>query len=216
MLAEILRTPKSKAKPADTGLTLNPNAPAVAPSRISRSNAGHGHGGVLKSLAQKTLTDKDLAALEELARKCMARRDYDQVIQIVERVPEERRTDGLAAVLAKARDKADEISCLICEIEDAVRLDDGVTALRKADALLVIKPGHHRALKVQEEFAGFGEGARRGSASAAIHPALERRGLDSRGACLAVGGGLLRDDGVHRAALSATGPRSRSRLAIRK
>ena len=31
-------------------------------------------------------------------------------------------------------------------------------ALKKAEELLKIKPGHHRALKVQEDFAGYGEG----------------------------------------------------------
>jgi serine/threonine protein kinase len=35
-LAEILRTPKSKAKPADAGLTLNPDAPAVAHFTVER------------------------------------------------------------------------------------------------------------------------------------------------------------------------------------
>jgi formylglycine-generating enzyme required for sulfatase activity/serine/threonine protein kinase len=155
-MAEILRTPKSKPKAAEIGLTLNPDAAAGRPSRISQSNAGS--GSVLKSPAKKTLTGKDLTSLEELARKCMARRDYDQVIQIVERVPEERRTDGLAAVLAKARDKADEIAWLICEIEESVRIKDGGTALKKADELLLLKPGHHRALRVQEEFSGYGAG----------------------------------------------------------
>ena len=36
---------------------------------------------------QKTLTASDLASLEELARKCLARHDYEQVIQIAEQVP---------------------------------------------------------------------------------------------------------------------------------
>ncbi len=38
------------------------------------------------------------------------------------------------------------------------------TALKKAEDLLKMKPGHHRALKVQEKYSGYGEGARRGSA----------------------------------------------------
>ena len=58
----------------------------------------------------------------------------------------------------KARAKADEIAFLIVEIDEAVRFKDAATALKKADDLLKIKPGHHRALKVQEEFAGYGEG----------------------------------------------------------
>ena len=100
-------------------------------------------------------------SLEELARKCLARHDYDQVIQIVERIPEKKRNAGLVALAGESRGKADEISFLICEIDEAVRLNDRQTALKKADELLKIKPGHHRALEVQEEFAGYGKGARR-------------------------------------------------------
>ena len=54
--------------------------------------------------------------------------------------------------------KVDEIAFLICEIDEAIRLKDGATVLRKADELLKIKPGHHRALKAKEEFTGYGRG----------------------------------------------------------
>ncbi len=80
------------------------------------------------------------------------------MIQIVERIPEEKRSAGLTQILEKARAKADEISFLIVEIDEAVRFNDRATALRKADDLLKVKPGHHRALKVQQEFAGYGAG----------------------------------------------------------
>ena len=106
----------------------------------------------------KSLATKDLDSLDELARKCLARHDYDQVIQIVERIPESKRTAGLAQVLAAARTKADEISFLICEIDEAVRFKDRATVLKKADELLKIKPGHHRALQAKEEFTGSGKG----------------------------------------------------------
>ncbi|HEX4071223.1 MAG TPA: SUMF1/EgtB/PvdO family nonheme iron enzyme, partial [Planctomycetaceae bacterium] len=105
-----------------------------------------------------SLAAADVTSLEELARKCLARHDFDQVIQIVERVPEEKRSAGLVQIYEKARRKADEIAFLIVEIDEAVRFNDAATALRKADDLLKVKPGHHRALKVQEEFAGYGSG----------------------------------------------------------
>ena len=58
-----------------------------------------------------------------------------------------------------ARAKTDEITFLLAGIDEAVRLEDGRTALKKAEALLKIKPGHHRAIEVQEQFSGEGEGS---------------------------------------------------------
>ncbi len=129
--------------------------PSPADDRL-RADAGASQ--VLKSLKPKTLTESDLASLEELARKCLARRDYEQVIQIIERIPEEKRSAGLAALLNNARRKVDEIAFLICDIDEADRLNDRQSALKKAEELLKIKPGHHRALEVQEKYSGYGEG----------------------------------------------------------
>ena len=117
-----------------------------------------GASQVLKSLKSKTVTESDLASLEGLARKCYSRRDFEQVIQIIERIPEERRSAGLQALLEKARGKADEIAFLICEIDEADRLNDRPTALKKAEDLLAIKPGHRRARAVQEKYSADGEG----------------------------------------------------------
>ena len=149
-----------------------------------RRRADVGASQVLESLKQKTLTESDLESLEELARKCYSRRDFEQVIQIIERVPEKRRNAALQALLEKSRGKADEISFLICDIDEAERLNDRQKALKKADELLKIKPGHHRALEVQEKFAGYGEGgaARIGGLRQFTQP-LERRGLDSVERC---------------------------------
>ena len=97
-------------------------------------------------------------SLEELAGKCLARRDYEQAIQIIDGIPEGRRTDSTRVLLKKARNRADEISYLICEIEDADRTGDGPTALKKAAELLKIKPGHPRAQAIQEKYSGYGNG----------------------------------------------------------
>ena len=64
-------------------------------------------------------------------------------------------------MIKSASQKADEIAFLICEIDEAVRFRDAATALRKADELLKIKPGHRRALQVQQDFAGHGDGGLR-------------------------------------------------------
>ena len=152
-ISSILKSPASKVvsneKPA--------SSPAPSPAG-DRMQADVGSSQVLKSLKQKALTEKDLESLEELARKCYARRDFEQVIQIIERVPDKRRNAALQALLEKSRGKADEISYLICEIDEADRLNDRSTALKKAEDLLKIKPGHRRAREIQEKFAGYGEG----------------------------------------------------------
>jgi serine/threonine protein kinase/formylglycine-generating enzyme required for sulfatase activity len=152
-ISSILKSPSAKTackeKPASSQAPL--------PSG-DRTGADAGASQVLKSLKLKTLTEKDLESLEELARKCYSRRDFEQVIQIVERIPEKRRNAALQALLEKSREKADEVSFLICDIDEAERLNDGQRALKKADELLKIKPGHHRAREIQEKFAGYGEG----------------------------------------------------------
>jgi formylglycine-generating enzyme required for sulfatase activity/serine/threonine protein kinase len=158
-LAGILKNPAGKQ------LSKEPHSKAAGPGPAA--NAAASASGLRQSSANKSLAGAgklvslaaaDVVSLEELARKCLARNDFDQVIQIIERIPEEKRTAGLTQILEKARAKADEISFLIVEIDEAVRFHDAPTALRKADDLLKVKPGHHRALKVQEEFAGYGSG----------------------------------------------------------
>jgi formylglycine-generating enzyme required for sulfatase activity/serine/threonine protein kinase len=150
-ISSILKSPgakvASKEKPA--------SAPAPADDR---TRASVGASQVLKSLKQKALSEQDLESLEELARKCYSRRDFEQVAQIIERVPEKHRNAALKSLLEKSRNKADEISFLLCDIDEAVRLNDRAKALKKADDLLKIKPGHHRAREIQEKFAGYGAG----------------------------------------------------------
>jgi formylglycine-generating enzyme required for sulfatase activity/serine/threonine protein kinase len=153
-LATILKSPAAKATPTQDKLTSSP-APLPTGDRL-RADAGASQ--MRKSLKPKAVTESDLASLEELARKCYSRRDFDQVIQVIERIPEDRRNAALETLLEKARGKADEIAFLICEIDEAERLTDAQTALKKADALLTVKPGHHRALEMQEKYSGYGEG----------------------------------------------------------
>ncbi len=76
---------------------------------------------------------------------------------IIERIPEGRRNAAIKALDEKARGKVDEINFLVCEIDEAERLKDARTALKKADDLLKVKPGHHRALEVRQKYSGYGE-----------------------------------------------------------
>ena len=152
-LSSILKSPAAKA----TSKEQPASSPASSPAG-DRMRADVGASQVLKSLKQKALTEKDLESLEELARKCLL------APRLRAGDPDHRADSGkasqrrLAALLEKSRDKADEISFLICDIDEAERLNDRQTALKKADELLKIKPGHHRAREIQEKFAGYGEG----------------------------------------------------------
>jgi serine/threonine protein kinase/formylglycine-generating enzyme required for sulfatase activity len=153
-LASILKNPGARpAAPGKSATSL------TLPAAIDvRAPSGAGSSKILKSQTLKTLTGSDLESLEELARKCWSRHDYDQVIQIAERIPDDKRNAGLQTLLEKARSRADEISFLVVEIDEAVRLEDRQAALKKVDALLKIKPGHHRGLEVQAQFSGHGDG----------------------------------------------------------
>ena len=152
-LYAILKSPAAEPVAPQKSATASRSPAAPAPLR-----GDAGTSQIRKSVKQKALTESDMTSLEELVRKCLRRRDYDQMIQIIERIPEERRNAALQTLLEKARGKADEISFLICEIDEADRLNDAQTALRKADDLLKIKPGHHRAMAIQEKYSGYGEG----------------------------------------------------------
>ncbi len=153
-IALILRTPAAKPTAQTTPVGSQPAAPGGS-AEVRQSVAKK---SLIASAADVSLSAKDLVSLEDLARKCLARHDYDQVIQIVERIPEARRTEGLIEVLDAARAKSDEIAFLICEIDEAIRFKNRATALKKADELLKLKPAHHRALEAREHFSGYGKG----------------------------------------------------------
>jgi serine/threonine protein kinase len=152
-LYAILKSPAAEpiADAKSPTASRSPATPAPSPGDAQASQ-------IRKSVKQKVLTESDMTSLEELVRKCLRHRDYDQMIQIIERIPKDRRSAALQTLLKQAREKADEISFLICEIDEADRLEDGQTALKKAEELLKIKPGHHRAKAIQEKFAGYGDG----------------------------------------------------------
>jgi choice-of-anchor C domain-containing protein len=162
-IAVILRNPGGKQ--TSTAELSGKPAEAAPPSDPSTLASSARQSAMKNTLAGQTplasLAVKDLVSLEELARKCLARRDYDQVVQIIDRIPAKKRNPALNEILQTASEKADEIAYLVVEIDEAVRFKDRATALRKADELLKIKPGHHRALGVQQDFAGYGEGGLR-------------------------------------------------------
>ena len=140
-LAAILRNPAPKA------IAVTPEATANTGGRPSATKPGASQP--LKPATTRKLTSSNVTSMAELARKCWARHDYEQVVQIIEQVPEDRRSEALRTLLEKARDCADEVAFLGSEIDDALRRRDKQLARRKADELLKIQPGHlrHRRFK---------------------------------------------------------------------
>ena len=110
-LGAILRNPASnpvsKAQQSDPLPPKPANSAADAAARASQSGTSPRQSGAaikrsqaslrqsVASLNKQTLTEYDLASIEELARKCLARRDYDQITQMIERIPEDRRNARL-------------------------------------------------------------------------------------------------------------------------
>ena len=65
---------------------------------------------------------------------------------------------GLQALLEKARGKADEIAFLICEIDEADRLNDRQTRAQESGRAAEDQAGPSSGASVQEKYSGYGEG----------------------------------------------------------
>ena len=165
-LENILRNPAAKAGADKTPVPTaqrtssasqaptDPDAKTVimkdpAAERLTRQS--------LKSLKSKSWEAAELASLEEVARKAVARGDYEQAIEVIECIPENRRSPKLQATWTDTRGRADGVTYLICELDAAVRLGDEPTARRIAAQLLKLKPGHRRAQSIKEELAARGK-----------------------------------------------------------
>lgn len=133
-VARILKTPRPSTPTSLAATGGSANAPASTPS----------------------VTDSNVASLYEAARKCMRKRDYEQVVQMLETIPEDRRNDEVMRLLAKARQLSDEVQFLLAEIDEALHANDTETARKKSDELLKLKPGHHRAQEVRQQCARGG------------------------------------------------------------
>lgn len=108
--------------------------------------------------AAASVTQSNVTSLYEAAQKCMRKHDYEQVVQMLDTIPSEKRTAEVNALLTKARGLADEVAFLLAEIDEATRLNDNESLARKADELLKLKPRHHKALQLKEEFRRYGNG----------------------------------------------------------
>jgi hypothetical protein len=162
-LEKILRNPPAKAG-SDATPVAAPVAPA-APFVPTAQNNSAAKTVIIKgrppqtlaSLKSKAWEASDLASLEEVARKSIARGNYEQAIEVIECVPENRRSPKLQALWASALGRADEVASMICELDEMVRLGDQPAATRVAERLLELQPGHRRAQNIREELATRGK-----------------------------------------------------------
>ena len=157
--ARILKQPGSASKrpAATTGrASADPakakSSPAAKESQPTSSRASS------QAEVRQSATVSNVSSLFEAAEKCMSRHDYDQVIQMLETVPENKRNDDVTQLLTTARQRSDEIQFLLAEIDEAERVNDNETLARKADELLKLKPGDHRAKKIKEKLSRHGVG----------------------------------------------------------
>ena len=83
------------------------------------------------------MTASNVASLLEAAEKCMRKHDYDQVVQILETVPEHKRNEVATKLLAKARQRSDEVQFLLAEIDEAERTNDNESTYCKTGIGLI-------------------------------------------------------------------------------
>jgi formylglycine-generating enzyme required for sulfatase activity/serine/threonine protein kinase len=146
--------------------TATPAPPAKGPAPPGRPVDAEARKSKPKPEAE--LTDAAIESLGATAKKLLAQRDFQQALPLLESIPEDRRTEDIDALLERAHRQADEVMCLVTEIDDAVRVNDVERVLEKTEALRKIKPNHPRVKKVQDQFGeyggvyaarGFGKGA---------------------------------------------------------
>jgi len=162
------RFPSMKAVADELGVILKNPRPVEAPRKsVTRSEPAAGERASTAAVASPAaerpaetaaVSESNLESVEAVARKLLNRHDYDQVVQILEQVPEHQRNGTIAALLEKARTLADEVAFLSVEIDEALQRKDGPTALRKAERLLDLKPRSQRAAEVRELVARFSGG----------------------------------------------------------
>jgi formylglycine-generating enzyme required for sulfatase activity/serine/threonine protein kinase len=151
-LETILRVPSTAAaideKPA-------PSAPGDPAIRTTNTKIRASQNAT--SVTKKTSVGSGPPSSEELARKYLARHDYERAADVIERVPADCRSPSFQALLKQAHERADEVALLICELDDAVRHGNEATAIQHAERLLKLKPGHYRAQHIGQEFATRGK-----------------------------------------------------------
>ncbi|MAG93633.1 MAG: hypothetical protein CMJ48_07775 [Planctomycetaceae bacterium] len=144
----------TKTAPADapSDSAADRSSPASGKKRTTQKVAS----AAQESVPQASFSKSNIATLLQAARKCIAKHDYEQVIQMLDPIPDDSRTDAVYVLLECAQELADEVAYLLVELDEAVRMRDDKAALEKADELLKIQPGHHRATQAKQQLTALG------------------------------------------------------------
>lgn len=111
----------------------------------------------LRSLPQKLRQDQSVLA--ETAQRLLSRHDYASVVQLLQDVPPDYRSEAVQKLLDKAIDRQDEVDLLQVAIQDAVERKQFGGLEKNLRRLLALKPGYTPAQKL---LATLGEYQRRG------------------------------------------------------
>lgn len=100
----------------------------------------------LRSLPQKLRQDQSVLA--ETAQQLLSRHDYASVVQLLQDVPPDYRSDAVQKLLDKAVDRQDEVDLLQVAIQDAIERRQFGGLEKTLRRLLVLKPGYTPAQKM--------------------------------------------------------------------
>jgi len=104
------------------------------------------------------LTASSKAALFMTMKKCLAKHDYDQVLQLGLQLPVDQHTTEIDQLIAEAQEKSDEVGYLTITIEELLQKRDHQALLPKLKELLALKPGNRKAKQLLEKLGETGSG----------------------------------------------------------
>ena len=133
-------------------------SPAKLPAAVETAVSKERTFPTSTNAAPVSITASNVSSLFEAAQKCMRKRDFEQVVQMLETIPEHKQDEEVVRLLTKARQLSDEVQFLLAEIDEALRTNNNEELGKKADELLKLKPGHHKAKQIKEELSRYGGG----------------------------------------------------------
>jgi serine/threonine protein kinase len=96
-----------------------------------------------------------LAAAERFATSFLERRDYDQVIHLVQPIPPHARTQKLETLLNQAIETSEEVLYLQNQLDDALVKSDVTNLSLTLERLLTIQPDNRKALAAEKKLSAY-------------------------------------------------------------
>lgn len=97
------------------------------------------------------LTESSHIALLKMIQNLFEKYDYEQIVQLAEKIPQKKKTPELIALLEKAQGAADEVAYLSLSIQDLQRNKDYHGLVPKLKEYLKLKPTNRKIRKLLEE-----------------------------------------------------------------